>query len=264
MPHRKRNIILLSLMLLVAFSTNSYGQRWKLVRYQVGIGFGTTQLFGDIGGTASKENLYGLKDIKFDETSLAVGGYARYKINTLFSVKANLNYGRGKGTDLNSRNDRGRSYKANFFEFSGQYEYYFLSEEPRRRSAAMFNKNGMINNYSSISAYAFIGVGVTYSILQHEKGTYAPAIDDYKSTNIAPVIPFGVGAKYVIDEQWFIGAEFGYRYALSDYVEGYKQTQSSEFNDIYYFFMFTANYRLKTTRRNIPLFMDRKFRKFGY
>jgi hypothetical protein len=258
-----RKHFILILLLLVSFSVCINAQRWKLLRYEAGLGFGTTQIFGDIGGGINKNNFFGLQDIKFDETRLAISGNVRYKLNPMFSIKTNLYYGQGKATDLDSRNDRGRSYDGRFYEFSAQYEYYFKSEEPGS-SGAIFDSRGMINNYATLSAYVFAGIGVTYSVFQHDAGDFPSALDDYRATNLAPIIPFGLGIKYVIDERWYVGSEFGYRYAINDYIEGYKQLQGSKYNDMYYFFVFTANYRIKTSRRNIPAFMDRKFWKYGF
>lgn len=264
MPRKSKYISLIFLLFGLLVFQPAIGQRWKLLRYQVGAGVGTTQIFGDIGGTADKENWFGIKDISFDETKMAYGVFARYKVNSLFSVKANFNYGKGQGTDENSRNDRGRSYKANLYEFSGQFEYYFLSEEPRHRSSAWFDKKGMVNNYSTLSAYLFAGFGVGYSTLSHNFGSTVGPYDDYRSSNIAPVVPFGIGAKFVLDEKWTIEGDLGYRWAINDYVEGYKQTSASKFNDIYYFLMFSVSYRLETSRRGIPGFLDRKHKKYGY
>lgn len=259
---QKRLNIIFLLMLLGSVSLHA--QRWKLLRYQVGGSVGTTQLFGDIGGAADQNNWFGLKDISFNETKMAYGVFARYKASTYFSVKANLYYGKGQATDEGSRNDRGRSFNANFFEFSGQFEYYFLSEEPRHKSSAWFDKRGMVNNYSTLSSYLFIGVGATYSNVTHNTGTAIGRYDDYKSSNIAPVIPLGLGVKYILDQKWAVEGELGYRWAINDYVEGYKQTQASKFNDIYYFLMFSVSYRLETSRRGLPAFMDRKHNKYGY
>lgn len=257
--HFKNLLAILFLGLLLA-TQNADAQRWKLMRYHVGAGFGPTQVFGDIGGAADENNWYGLKDLSIDETSLAYHINAGFKIDNRFAVKSNLTYASGKGSDAGTPNERGRSYKVNFIEFSGQAEYYFLSEDPRLRSAAVFDKKGMINNFSTISAYGFAGLGLTYSMASHEKGTYMPDADSYKETNLAPVIPFGVGVKYVIDKRWFIGAEFGYRWAMNDYIEGYSQLKGSKHNDMYYFLLLTANYRIKTSRRGIPTILDRKVR----
>lgn len=251
-------------MIITLGSQESDAQRWKLRRYDVGFGVGTTQLFGDIGGTASEQNWFGLKDIKFDETRLGIVTHARYKITPKSSVKANLNLGFGQATDLDSRNDRGRSFNTTLIEFSGQYEFNFLTEDKIYRSAAMYNRRGMVNNYSTFAAYGFAGAGITYSISKHAD---APVFeyDNYKSGgNLVPVILLGIGAKYILDERSFLNAELGYRYGLTDYIEGYKQTQSSKYNDVYYFLTVSYCYRLKTTRRNIPTFLDRKYRRYGY
>ncbi len=259
---RNLKVSLLVIGLLFVGITNSNAQRWKLLRYQVGGGVGVMQIFGDIGGTASEENWYGIKDLKIDETHLAYYFNVGYKINTRFSTKFNINYGKGSATDLDSRNDRGRSWTARLLEPSAQLEYYFLAEEARR-SAAMYNRNGMVNNFSTISLYTYMGLGAAISWLDHEEGVVIPA-DSYKSNNVAPVVFLGLGAKYVIDARWYLNAEFGYRWALNDYVEGYSQTLSSQHNDVYYILMFSANYRLKTSRRNIPGIIDRKYKKYGY
>lgn len=255
---------MLCFLLLSFILTEVNGQRWKLRRYEAGFGIGTIQIFGDIGGTADKNNLFGLKDINFSENNLALTGRMRYKINTSMSVKAVLNYGRGQGTDAGSKNDRGRSYKTSLFEFSGHYEYYFLKEDKRYRSAAIYSRKGMLNNYSSFAAYMFIGAGVTLSKSTHGTATVLPQ-DDYKETRvIAPAIPFGIGVKYIIDDRLFINGDLGYRYSLSDYLDGYKQAWNSKYNDVYYFLLISVNYRLKTTRRGWPAFVDWKYKRYGY
>ncbi len=236
-------------------------QRWKLRRYEVGVGFGTIQVFGDIGGAATQQNWFGLKDIKLDETKIGVVSNARYKIDPKMSVRANLNLGFGKGSDLDSRNDRGRSYSTTLIEFSGQYEYYFLPEDKQYRSAAIYSRRGMVNNYSTLGAYVLGGVGVTYAISQHAEAVVLP-YDEYRSGgNIVPVVLLGVGLKYILDDRSFLNVELGYRYGLTDFIEGYKQTEASKYNDVYYFLTISYNYRLKTTRRNLPAFIDRKYRR---
>ena len=239
-----------------------YGQRWKLRRYEVGAGLGAMQVFGDIGGTIDDDNLLGLKDIKFDETHMVIPAYARYKVDPVYSFKANLALGFGSGDDADSKNDRGRSYKTTLGEFSIQAEYYFIPEEKKYKSAAMFNRRGMINNYMSFSAYGFVGIGASYS---KAKVTFTedinPLVDDFKANSFGMVIPFGLGVKYIIDDRWLLFGELGYRYTLNDYIDGYTQTQGSKHNDVYYFLSFSVGYRLETTRKGLPGFLDRDYRK---
>jgi hypothetical protein len=240
----------------------TYGQRWKLRRYEVGGGIGITQVFGDIGGTLDKENWLGLKDIKVDETRLAFAVLGRYKIDPVYSIKLNAILGFGNGTDADSRNDRGREYKTTLFEFSGQLEYYLIGEEKRYRSAAMFNRRGMLNNYASFSAYGFLGFGLVYSHANVIYTTYDPHEGDkVKKSNIGPVMPIGLGLKYIIDDRWLVNTELGYRISFTDYIEGFSQTQFSKHKDVYYFLTISASYRLESSRRGLPALFDRGYRK---
>ncbi|MBN2522044.1 MAG: hypothetical protein JXB24_02170 [Bacteroidales bacterium] len=248
-------------ILIISFVKPVNGQRWKLRRYEVGGGIGVTQVFGDIGGTIDEKNWFGLKDIKIDETRLAFPLYARYKLDPVYALKVNTILAWGNGTDANSRNDRGRSYKTMLFEFSAQAEYYFIPEERRYRSAAMFNKRGMLNNYMSFNAYAFLGIGGVYSISHVTFTQDITPVDEIKNNNIGIVFPFGLGLKYIIDDRWLVNAELGYRYSVSDYIEGYRQTEDSKHNDVYYFLTFSVGYRLKTSRRGLPLFLDREHKQ---
>ncbi len=247
-------------LLLSGFAGSVQAQRWKLRRYEVGGGIGVAQVFGDIGGTIDKENLYGLKDIKIDETHLAIPLYVRYKLDPVYSVKVNAALAFGQGDDEGSRNDRGRSYKTTLFEFSGQGEYYFIAEERRFKSAAMFNRRGMLNNYMSFSAYGFLGIGGVYSKANVTFTQDATDYDKIKASNIGVVFPFGLGLKYIIDDRWLMFAELGYRYSVTDYIEGYKQERDSKHSDVYYFLTFSLGYRLETSRNGMPSIFDKEYR----
>lgn len=246
-------------ILVIALVEPAVGQRWKLRRYEVGGGIGMTQVFGDIGGTIDQNNWFGLKDIKIDETRMAFPLYVRYRLDPVYAVKVNGLLGFGNGTDADSRNDRGRSYKTMLTELSVQGEYYFIAEERKFKSAAMFNRRGMLNNYMSFNAYGFAGVGGVYA---HARQVIVPdpaPYDVIKLNTVGVVIPFGIGLKYIIDDRFLLNAELGYRFPFSDYIEGYEQTQDSEHNDIYYILNVSLGYRLKTSRRGIPEIFDREY-----
>ena len=255
------------LIILITASTVD-AQRWKLRRYEVGLNLGSTQVFGDIGGTASEKNWFGLKDLRLDETQPAIGIHVRYKVDQIYSVKFLTCFGMGKGADDYSRNDhRGFSYKTKIIENSFQVEYYLISEEKRYKSAAMFNRRGMLNNYSTVSLYTFLGLGATMFFpnteahvrINQDDGTVYDQIDGYGFISIS--VPLGLGAKYIIDDSWLIGAEVGYRWTTSDFLDGYKQLVNSKYNDVYYFMLFSVSHRLKTSRRGIPVFLDKGYRR---
>jgi len=244
------------------FSQDLLAQRWKLRRYEVGGGLGLTQVFGDMGGTLDKNNLFGLKDIKFDETSMAFDAYVRYKIDPVYAIKGNLIYGHGHGTDTRNRVERPRSYTTNLFEFSVQAEYYLITEEARYRSAAMFNRRGMLNNYASFSLYGFAGLGFVYALPKvFPAENIVPATDAVATSSFGGVVPFGLGVKYVIDDRLLLNGELGYRYCTSDYLDGLTQIVASKHKDVYYFLTLSLGYRLETSRRGLPAILDRTYRK---
>jgi len=78
------------LLVILTFSFSAYGQKWKLTRYEVHFGLGTSNVFGDIGGTPDENNLFGLKDIRIKETGLSIYAGARYKNTNDMAVKLNL------------------------------------------------------------------------------------------------------------------------------------------------------------------------------
>ena len=258
---------ILTFLVVIGVTLPAMGQRWKLRRYEVGGGLGVTQVFGDLGGTVSEKNWFGLKDIQIDETRLAFDSYARYRLDPVYSLKLNLFMGlvSANEKDLNSRNNRDISFKTKLLEFSLQGEYSFIAEERRYKSAAMFNRRGMINNYMSVGAYGFLGIG---AVVSFPKVVFGPErleqliheTDDIRGTNVAPVIPFGIGLKYIISDRWLVNAELGYRIPFTDYIEGFKQMTFSKHNDLYYFVNINIGYRLETTRRGLPIFLDKEYR----
>ena len=113
----------------------------------------------------------------------------------------------------------------------------------------------MLNNYSTISAYVFGGIGLAkyWNDLQIEPR----ATDIYDDKNkIIPSFPLGLGLKYVISDKWMIGYEIGGRYTFCDYLDGVS-TPDSKHHDIYWISAINLNFRIKTSRRGLPLFLDR-------
>jgi len=259
-----RQLIIMLLAILMV-SLNGYGQNWKLTRYEVHFGGGTTHFFGDIGGTADKNNWWGLKDISIANTGPSFYLGARYKLKQDMTLKLNLIYGKAKGKDLNTRNDeRNFSFKTSIFEPSLQYEYYLVFDERRYGTPANFyNRRGMINNYSHFGVYVFAGLG---AVIYSPKFSYTGSIPDpsdhwiRNSTGFTAVIPFGLGIKMAIDKYWSAGFEFGRRIVLfSDYLDGLS-TAYSHHNDMYYFGIFNLIYKLKTDRHGVPYI----FRRYKY
>lgn len=254
-----RNIIIF--IVLMSFSVSGgYSQKWKLRRYEAVAGIGTAHYFGDIGGSAEAENLFGIKDIELFNTRPSIYLGARYKIRHNVAVKANFIFGFLKGSDEGSYPEfaynRHASFTSKIFEPSVQMEYSIISEEHKYRTSAMFNKRGMINNYSHYNFYVFAGIGGVFGWPKLEGELLSYTYDP--KTEVGLAFPIGLGMKYVMSSNLSIGAEFGGRFTTTDYLDAYHIDGASKANDIYYFADFNVIYRLKTSRRGLPILGRRR------
>lgn len=235
----------------------SSAQRWKLRRIETSIGFGTSHFHGDIGGTADVKNGLGFKDIQFEYTKPSLAFGIAYKVAGDMNVKMNLIYGFIKGDDINSRNsERNLAFTSTIFEPSFQFEYYLISESSSFSSSAQFNRRGMVNNYAQFYLYGFGGLGGVFSNVTPEKELISKIDNNFSKFGI--VFPIGLGLKYTIDAKWSLGLEFGRRFTLSDYIDGYS-SKFSKHKDTYYIGLFSAIYKIRTDRRGRPIF-GRAFR----
>jgi len=261
-----RYIIILSLPLLI-LATGGSAQKWKLKRYEAIVGVGTAHYFGDIGGSAGESNLFGIKDIEIKGTRPSVYFGIRYKIRPNIAVKTNFIYGFLAGSDENSLyTDRGYSFTGKIFEPSVQFEYSFISEEQRHRSSAMFNRRGMMNNYSKINLYIFAGVGGGFVNTEQtgiypDRTNYYEQIDFVEDKTMGLVFPVGLGGKFVLSGTWSVGAELGGRFTTTDYLDGFTTIWSNH-NDVYYFLTIQAIYRIRTSRQGYPILFQRGRRGF--
>lgn len=273
-------IILLIVVFFLA-NPNVNAQRWKLRRYEVSLNLGTMQAFGDFGTYPNGENWLGLKDINPAANRVALGFSLRYKIDPLYAVSLHGGYGWAYGDDGEVGVDdhcTGRAFNTNIYEVHARYEYFLIPEDRSGlRSAAMFNKRGMVNNYRSISAYAFLGIGGMYmqpDFISREGIDYDnsedPSFSTYKTiddpnteySNFNLVVPIGLGGRYVLNDKWVLGAEVGWRWTSTDFIDGFTTTgEANKSRDVYYFLMFNITHRIKTTRRGLPAFMDRSFQQ---
>lgn len=254
-----RNIVILILLMSLSVS-GGYSQKWKLRRYEAVAGIGTAHYFGDIGGSATEENLFGIKDIELFNTRPSFYVGARYKIRHNMAVKVNFIWGFLKGSDEGSYPEtaynRHAEFTANIFEASAQFEYSIISEEQKYRTNAMFSKRGMINNYSHYNIYAFAGIGGVFGWPKLE-GEWSYYQYD-PGTELGLTFPIGLGLKYVMSSNFSIGVEFGGRLTTTDYLDGYHIEGASKANDIYYFADFNVIYRIKTSRRGFPILGRRR------
>lgn len=255
---KKFALIIISAVLLLPVNS----QQWQLKRVEASFGIGTANVYGDLGGSSSESKMKFITDITFRNTRPSIYGGIRYRIKPAYSVKLAFNYGYSKTSDYEGSRNEGRGFSSvtQLFEVSGNFEYYFLPEFRRLRSAAMFNRRGMINDYSFFGAYAFIGIGATMYWPKITVDETRPG-DEYKNNmGITASLPIGLGIKYIISDKWIFGYELGYRLTPSDFMDGFKPP-SSKWPDSYWMSSFNLNYRIPTSRRGLPIFLDRQWRR---
>jgi hypothetical protein len=253
----KKNI--LAIVFLFFLLVPNIAQRWKLKRYDAFFGIGTINMFTDLGVSNTESLLFGFRP-DFTRPSVYFG--ARYKFSQAFSGKFSMAYGYGHSHDItNLRYEGGSGFRTNthIIEPSVTGEYYLIKEQRAYTSAAIYNRRGMLNDYSTIGVYLYGGLGGVYFKPLHDIN---PRPSDIVKTNsgFTLALPVGLGLKYIYSDRIIIGYEIGPRYVFSDYLDGIK-TASSKYNDIYWLTSIYLSYKIKTTRRNLPLFMDRKFKR---
>ena len=248
-----KRVITYLFILILCFPSETNAQKWKLRRYEAAFGAGFGMYFGDIGGASSADNMLGLKDISIKSTRPSLYMGVRYKIRQNVAVKMNLSYIRLSGSDEGSLNsERGFQFGTNVFEPSVQAEYSIISEEQRARSSALFNKRGMINNYSQINLYLYAGIGAAKHWPKPNEAMMASVNYDPDHSTFGIVFPVGIGLKYILNSSWSLGAEFGVRWTTTDLLDAYTSPYSKA-NDLYYFGVINVIYRIRTSRTGAPI-----------
>jgi hypothetical protein len=240
----------------ISISINVDAQRWKLRRYEISMGIAATNFYSDVGKSVTDQNFFkSFTTIQLVTTRPSFTASFRYKLAGDMAAKLNLSYGILHGRDggnLVEKNNRNYVMTTTIFEPSVVFEYYLLSEGRSFSSAALFNRRGMINNYSKFYIYLFGGVGGgIYNAKAKEGIDVDPRFEP--GSGFIPVFPVGAGLKYSIDSQWSFGFEFGRRFTFSDKLDGIT-TETSKNNDIYDFAVFKAIYKVRTDRRGRPIF----------
>jgi OOP family OmpA-OmpF porin len=209
--------------------------------WEIGVPLGINQYFGDMHCSEPYRS----------QTSLMGGLFVRRHFNDYFSIRPQVLVGRLAGRDLDNPNNywdyrRLRFSSTPFIEAAVLGEFYPLRERK-------FTCDGFMLN--TLSPYLFAGIGATYSnpTVYQDPGATAPVIPrdlqadrDYVAkfgNRIAAVIPVGIGLKYNLAKRWTIGAEAGYRFSTSDYLDGISLAGNSERNDGYFLANLLGSYR---------------------
>jgi hypothetical protein len=237
----KKLLIILAAFTLLMPVTKA--QLWRLRRYEVSGGIGTTQFFGDIGGFSNDKNILGIKDFSFRQTRFNINGNLRYRILENVSVRVNLVAGLFHSTDARGENvNRGFQSNTIFCEPSLLGEYYFIKN--REENSFIFlerNETLLKSVFASLDFYVFTGIG---GLVYHVKPNDILAPNVTKPDGFTGVVPLGIGASIIYSERINIGVELGGRFTFTDNLDGYTSVHSKA-NDIFHLLNFTFTYKLR-------------------
>ena len=211
-------VTLLSLYSIPAIS------QLDLSKYQLGITGGIFVYQGDL--TPSQFGSF--------QTARFTGNLFISRIlNPSFSLRTNLTYGNIAASDANYSKP----------EWRQQRNFGFRSPVFEVSELLVYN----LNSRKKISPYVFGGVGVSffniardYSNFNPEYFTAEPELSlglnediNHSPPAIAPVIPLGIGIKYILSDKISVIAESSYRLTMTDYIDGFSQSANPSKFDHY-------------------------------
>ncbi|MCH8902373.1 MAG: hypothetical protein IIA45_00415 [Bacteroidetes bacterium] len=224
----------LHIAFILLFPFLSSAQNWEL-----GVTLGASNYLGDIGSGKGSERPFVL-DLQERYTKACLGLYGRYYTNGNLAFRANLIYGQLSGddklVDYWPRRLRNLSFRTNILELSGQVEYNFLSSKNvrYRELSQNFRRTIVI---AERSLYAFVGVGVFHfnptaelDGVRYNLQTFGTEgqVDECppndatcteKYNRVAINIPMGLGIQYLVDKEYRVGFEIGWRKLFTDYID---------------------------------------------
>lgn len=217
--------------IIALFLLSITGSKAQLDRskYELGLNLGFLVYQGDL----TPRMLGSLETQK-----LSLGLHASKLLSASFSARANLQLGRLKGDDA----------KYNSPEYRQQRNFNFTSPVTELTAQLVWNVRAKNYDEKELSPYLFAGAGFSivkikrdWSNLNTEyfpaesSGLLAGLAEDqiHKLPRILPVIPVGAGLKYFFTPRLALSAEAAYRFAATDYLDGFSRAANPNRNDHY-------------------------------
>ncbi len=249
----KRNTWVLLIFLLLLGGSDVFAQSWRLRRYEGQLYLGSTTMHGDIG-LANKSLLNNFNGIR-----PSAGFIARYALTRDLGVSLDLSYMMYGGRDQEgSSHNRLYSFTTNAFQHTLRLEYYLLGSNKRHTSSAIYNRRGMVNSFSKVNLYMYLGIGGTLSkaVVHDLRNEGREPLNNpgyHPEMQYAVVFPVGAGFKWAVNARWSLGTEIGYQFTFSDKLDGYAPA-ASRYKDSYYILSLRVIYKLRNNRANRPVF----------
>jgi opacity protein-like surface antigen len=232
--------IVIGPLLLSAFVVETSNGQFAPSPFEVGMSIGTLVYQGDL----SRSQLGYTKGLK-----PAIGLQAAKTMSRFFSHRTAQAQGSVHAYDSTYSSPAWRKYRDLSFhspviELSAVAEYYPLG-------------NAKGDRPGSFAPYLFAGIGTTFLKIRRDySGFDAAYFGEGSSTVIGlnrdiehrvpwviPVVPVGIGVRYMFTDQISFRAEFTWRLTDTDYLDGFKYAGDPNKNDHYYGISIGVSYR---------------------
>ncbi|MCQ2374458.1 MAG: DUF6089 family protein [Salinivirgaceae bacterium] len=245
-------------LVLLCVSISVYADRWDTRKYELRYGLGLNNFMGDI--CAPKDPKKQIWIVPFSSTGYVADGMLKYIVKDRHSVSGSLNMGYLTAKDPKNNSNYwyrdGYQFRSFFTELGFRYEYEFVRE--RRKSTVYRQLGETVFKNITIPSYLFAGAGVEMNYGGFNWNTK----DGKERMNekyfcVAPVIMMGVGAKFRVAHNTYVGGEFGLRFALGDKLDNCSGKDSPQFGkwiDQYQVVTINVIHKLKAKKNNMPNF----------
>ena len=219
----------------------SYGQQLQKT-WEIGVLVGQSGYLGDLNKS----------DFFSKEPKFSGGVLGRYHLSRNLALRGALTFGSLSGSDANfsDRQVRGFKTKSPLTDLSAIVEWDFLGKRRFKYDTTAFQ----VRFRRTLSPYLFTGVGLGFTNptpdftgtastpANFRQGAVQDAATNYPNTHF--VIPFGIGLRYDLSENWVLGLEAGFRLSFSDYLDGISKGANPGRNDRYKLSGLTVTYRI--------------------
>lgn len=213
------------------FVSTASAQVSTMPKWEVGLSVGPSIYQGDLAPSA----LGSLKTIQ-----PGVSLFGNRILNRFLALRTSLTLADLAGNDLKYsgqtwREERALQFKTSLFEVSETLVWDILGNND--------------NHYQTrFSPYLFAGVGYSFLRVRRDASRFnysyfgtetavsngLTADLDHSIPRGVPVIPIGAGVRYSISSRWSVSLEWDYRFAFTDYLDGFSKVGDPSKNDHYY------------------------------
>ncbi|GAB5538956.1 MAG: hypothetical protein Salg2KO_10590 [Salibacteraceae bacterium] len=204
---------------------------WTALRLEYLLGLGGSAFLGDLGGQDGPGQPF-VFDFEPTQSRYSATVGLRYFVREYHALKGMLSYARLRGSDATTnypnRKYRNLNFKSPVIELTANYELHLLKPQTIHLAGA---RTSRVFDGNRFGAYLSAGAGLFYfnpkaqfnnewyalKPLNTEGQGLPGGPEPYRRTSF--VFPLGGGVTYLLNWNYTIGLDFGYRWTTTDYID---------------------------------------------